>query len=333
MKIKIMLFIVVLMLSLQATTAYGMGVGVSPGNMSFKLAPGTSAEQTMYVINTGNETAKYDVFLNESAYQNWFSFSPSSFDLKAGEIKEVKVTLKVPASAETDVKCKINIPCTVPGRIVGAGVIIPVQVKLSTLEESSSEGVPPGGSSSKGVSSGGNSFKEVSSDSNSSKGVSSGGNSSKGVSSGSSSSEKIENSSNPLAEIEIKENLKQSLEKNIEDKLNFTQNITPIDEKLKYYAQKENFLNLLTELKVKDTLHQFLVRNIYSIFNFMQNITNNITNVCEKLKDYAEHLQVIGTKIIGNAIRSFDGTVKGLDDTIKNLGEKNPSALAKIEKL
>lgn len=133
MRIKIMLFIITIVISLQAATAYGMGVGVSPGNMTFKLAPGTSVEQTIYVINTGNETANYDVFVNESTYQNWFTFSPSSFTLKAGEQKEVKVTLKVPASAETNVKCKIKIPCTVPGKTVGAGIIIPVQIEISTL--------------------------------------------------------------------------------------------------------------------------------------------------------------------------------------------------------
>ena len=227
MKIKILLFIVTLIISLQATTAYGMGVGVSPGNMSFKLAPGTSSEQTMYVINTGNETAKYDVFVNESAYQNWFTFSSSSFDLKAGEIKEVKVTLKVPASAETDFKCKINIPCTVPGRTVGAGVKIPVRVELSTLEESSSKGVFSGSSSSKGVSS----------SSSSSKGVSSGSSSSKGVSYGSNSYEGTENSSNPLTEIKSKETLKQSLKKIIDNILNFIQSILYMGEKLKNYIE------------------------------------------------------------------------------------------------
>jgi hypothetical protein len=131
MRIKILLFYIAFLISLQAATAYGMGVGVSPGNMSFKLAPGTSVQQPLYVINTGNETANYDVFVNESNYQNWFTFSPSSFSLKAGEQKEVKVTLTVPASAETDVKCKIKIPCTVPGKTVGAGIIIPVHIEIS----------------------------------------------------------------------------------------------------------------------------------------------------------------------------------------------------------
>lgn len=260
MRIKIVLFIIALMISLQATIAYGMGIGVSPGNMSFKLAPGTSAEQQIYVINTGNETARYDVFVNESAYLNWFTFSPSSFDLKAGEQKEVKVTLKVPASAETYVKCKIKIPCTVPGRIVGAGVIIPVHIEISTLEESSSEGASSGGSSSERTSSGGSYSEEISS--------------------GGSSPEGTENSSDPLTKIEVKDILQQFLEKNTDARFNFTQ---------------------------------------------------NVTHISEKLEDYAENLQVIGTKSIDNVTRSFDGATKGFGDIIKSLGKKNPSVLAKIE--
>ena len=133
MRIKIMLFFIAVIISLQATTAYGMGVGANPGNMSFKLAPGTSVDQLLYVMNTGNETANYEVFVNESNYQNWFNFSPSSFTLRPGEKEAVKVTLTVPISAETEVKCKIKIPCTVPGKTVGAGIIIPVHIEISIL--------------------------------------------------------------------------------------------------------------------------------------------------------------------------------------------------------
>jgi hypothetical protein len=130
MRMKIVLLIITLMISVQATTASGMGIGVSPGNMSFKLAPETSAEQLLYVINTGNETAKYDVFVDGSTYKNWFTFSPSSFYLIAGEQKEVKVTLNAPASAEANAECKIKIPCTVSGSVVGTGIIIPVHIEI-----------------------------------------------------------------------------------------------------------------------------------------------------------------------------------------------------------
>ncbi|KKG13423.1 hypothetical protein EO98_16795 [Methanosarcina sp. 2.H.T.1A.6] len=149
MRMKLVLFIIALMVSVQAATASDIGVGVSPGNMSYRLAPGASAEQSLYVINTGTETATYNVFVDDNAYESWFTFSASSFELRAGENKEVKVTLKVPASAEEDTDCKIKIPCTVPGGDVGTGVIIPVHIEISTYEGSSS-GASSSGSSSSG---------------------------------------------------------------------------------------------------------------------------------------------------------------------------------------
>jgi hypothetical protein len=217
MRIKIMLFVIAVMISLQAATAYGMGIGVSPGNMSFKLAPGASAEQLIYVINKGNEIGKYDVFVNEGNYQKGFTFSPSSFNLKAGEQKEVKVTLKVPASAEPDVKCKIKIPCTVPGKTVGAGIIVPVHIEISALYAWES----------------------------------------------------------------------------------FTE-----------YASNSG----LNEIK------QFFANCSQIRFNFMQ----NITGLGEKIKSFAENSEAAATGI-------FYNTTKNTNNTIKSPGEKNPSALTKIE--
>ncbi len=254
MRIKFVLFIIAVMISLQATAAYGMGIGVSPGNMSFKLDPGTSAEQPIYVINTGNETANYDVFVNESTYQNWFTFSPSSFTLKAGEQKEVKVMLKVPASAETDIKCKIKIPCTVPGKIIGTGIIIPVHIEISTLEGDSAEVVSSGGSSSGG----------------------------KG------------GSSDPFTKIKVKEILQQFLENNSDARFIFTQNITHIGEKLKDYAEN---------------LEVIEANNLGNSTRLFEGATNNLSNVT----------------------KSLDNSTKDLDDVVKSLREKDPSALAKIE--
>lgn len=147
MRLKILLLIIALMISVQAAAcSSSIGVGVSPGNMSFKLAPATSAEQSLYVINTGKETATYEIFVDDNTYDDWFRFSSTSFDLKEGEYKEVKVTLNVPATAETDVECKIKIPCTVSGEIIGTGVIIPVHIEISTSEVGYSKGDSSGAS-------------------------------------------------------------------------------------------------------------------------------------------------------------------------------------------
>ncbi|MCQ1535799.1 PGF-pre-PGF domain-containing protein [Methanosarcina sp. KYL-1] len=152
MKIKILLLLIVLMISARAVSASDIGVGANPGSLSFKLAPGASAEQSLYVINTGSETATYELYLDDTTYASWFTLSPSSFDLKAKENKMVKVALRVPPSAEGDADCKIKILCSVSGGIVGAGARIPVHIDVSASGESPS-GL--GGSSSGGSSSGG----------------------------------------------------------------------------------------------------------------------------------------------------------------------------------
>ncbi|MDI9394259.1 MAG: hypothetical protein QM426_02075 [Euryarchaeota archaeon] len=141
MRLKIVLLVIALMISVQAAScSSSIGIGVNPGNMSFKLSPDTSEEQSLYVINTGKETARYEVFVDDSTYEDWFRFSSSSFDLKAGEYKEVKVALNVPATAETDVECKIKIPCTASGENIGTGVIIPVHIEISTSDQGYSKG-------------------------------------------------------------------------------------------------------------------------------------------------------------------------------------------------
>jgi hypothetical protein len=153
MRLKTVLLIIALMISVQAAAgSSSIGVGANPGNMSFKLAPAASAEQSLYVINTGSETATYGIFVDDNNYADWFTFSSTSFDLKAGEVKEVKVTLNVPETAEADVDCKIKISCNMSGKAVGTGVILPVHIEISTSEtnysEESSSGDSSGGSKS-----------------------------------------------------------------------------------------------------------------------------------------------------------------------------------------
>lgn len=163
MRLIIVLLIVALIISVQAAAGSSSigGVGASPGNLSFRLAPETSAEQSLYVINTGNEAATYGIFVEEGACEDWFTFSSTSFDLKAGEYREVKVKLNVPATEETDVECNIKIPCTVSGKIVGAGIIIPVHIEISASEVNYSEVGSSGTSSSGGSKSFSGSFNSA----------------------------------------------------------------------------------------------------------------------------------------------------------------------------
>ena len=151
MRLKILLLIAIV-ISVQAVAgSSSIDVRTNPVNMSFKLAPATSAEQSLYVMNTGSEIATYRIFVDDNNYVDWFTFSSTSFDLKAGDSKEVKVTLNVPETEETNVECEIKIPYTVSEKSTGTEVIIPVHIEISTSEmsyseKSSSDGSFSGGS-------------------------------------------------------------------------------------------------------------------------------------------------------------------------------------------
>lgn len=152
MRMKNLLLIIAFIILTQAASgSSGIGVGVNPDKMNFKLAPGMSEEQSLYVINTGSETATYGIFLDDSIYEDWFTFSSSSFDLKAGENKKVKIKLSVPESVEDNVECKLKVPCTVSGSAIGTGIIIPVHIDISAPEEDSLKAVSLRDSSSGGM--------------------------------------------------------------------------------------------------------------------------------------------------------------------------------------
>ena len=148
MRLKILLLIAIV-ISVQAVAgSSSIDVRTNPVNMSFKLAPATSAEQSLYVMNTGSEIETYRIFVDDNNYADWFTFSSTSFDLKAGDTKEVKVTLNVPETAETNIECKIKIPYTVSEKSTGTEVIVPVNIDISTSEMSYSEKNSSDGSSS-----------------------------------------------------------------------------------------------------------------------------------------------------------------------------------------
>ena len=143
---KIAIFMTILLISVQAASAAEVGVGVSPGNLSSELKPGTQEEQSIYLTNIGSETTGYEILVEGSAYENWASAYPSSLTLKAGENKEVKVTLSVPSSAKTDVDFKLLVLPT-SGTEVMTGVRVPVHIDVPGSGTSGSSGSSSGSSS------------------------------------------------------------------------------------------------------------------------------------------------------------------------------------------
>jgi len=86
----------------------GVGVGTGKIQVEDKLGPGMIYElPSLTVLNTGDEESDYEVAVSYHEKQeelrpaeNWFSFSPKEFHLKAGEAQEVKIKLNLPVKME-----------------------------------------------------------------------------------------------------------------------------------------------------------------------------------------------------------------------------------------
>jgi hypothetical protein len=65
---KILLCITIYIIFSQTVSA--IGVGVTPGNLTFSVQAGSSDTESLYVINTGTEVSNYRVYADEY-YADW----------------------------------------------------------------------------------------------------------------------------------------------------------------------------------------------------------------------------------------------------------------------
>lgn len=297
MGLKILLLIA-LMVSVQAAAgSSSMDVKINPENMSFNLSPATSAEQSLYVTNTGNETVTYRISVDDNTYASWFMFSSTSFDLKAGDTEEVKVKLNAPATAKTDIECKIKVSCTTLGKSTGTEGIIPVYIEISNSEISYSE--------------------ESSSDSSSSEG--------RGSSPESSNSAKVKEISQQLAAnasnlvvdsrndiMYAGENLKGSAEKWEESADRGIDNWK--DTANKSVGNLENKANKRID-NLEDTANK-KIDNLESTANKrIYNLENTANNRIDNWKDTAN-------KSVDNAAVSLDKVTRKFEDTSRKIEDK-----------
>jgi len=105
------------------------GVGIAPRELEFNAYPGSSANETLYVINTGDSEAKYRVY-SEEKYENWFDIAPNEFTLTPSEVKEVQITVSPPLLSVGDHAAYIYVAATNPSPQLGMGAGIKVPVYL-----------------------------------------------------------------------------------------------------------------------------------------------------------------------------------------------------------
>jgi P pilus assembly chaperone PapD len=86
------IIICVIIYTIFSQTVAAIAVGVTPASLDFDVQVGSSDTISLLVINTGTEITNYKVYADEE-YADWFDISPDTFNLNAGEQKEVKLKL------------------------------------------------------------------------------------------------------------------------------------------------------------------------------------------------------------------------------------------------
>ena len=109
------------------------GVGIAPRELEFNVYPGSSANETLYVINTGDSEAEYRVYAEEK-YKNWFDITPNEFTLTPSEVKEVQITVSPPLLSVGDHVAYIYVAATNPSPQLGmgAGIKVPVHLHITS---------------------------------------------------------------------------------------------------------------------------------------------------------------------------------------------------------
>jgi hypothetical protein len=106
--ILLFLLLGLIIIPFQSFARLGVGVGTGKIVVDEDLKPGVVYElPPLNVLNTGDEKSQYSVTVTYHEGQsekmpdeNWFIFSPSSFELDPGEVQEVKINLNLPVRAE-----------------------------------------------------------------------------------------------------------------------------------------------------------------------------------------------------------------------------------------
>ena len=140
MKLKIARFAAVLLtagvlLLAVSTTVPAASVGVTPGQMAFSVRAGGTDEQTLYVINQGNTTSEFNVYI-EGENGDWFIITPDTFTLGAQQTKDVEIKIAPPLTAglkDYDVKICIISMSPDSDLHIGAGIKVLAHVQVTGL--------------------------------------------------------------------------------------------------------------------------------------------------------------------------------------------------------
>jgi hypothetical protein len=111
-----------------------IGVGVTPKELNFDVRSGGSATEILYVVNTGENEAKYKVYVDKE-YEAWFDINPEGFSLPPQAHKEVQITVSPSLFSFGDTSTYVYVLAVNPSPQLGAGtgIQVPAHIHMSNL--------------------------------------------------------------------------------------------------------------------------------------------------------------------------------------------------------
>ena len=125
--------IAILVIATHVQTVSALGVGASPGRISYGvLETGDGSEKSLYIINTGDEVER--IIVKAEAFGNITELSASEFALNPKESRLINVTMDIPSDFGVgDHSGSILVtgfPSASTGLGIGASVRIPVEFSV-----------------------------------------------------------------------------------------------------------------------------------------------------------------------------------------------------------
>lgn len=126
------LLLPLLSLIVLSTPVFALGIGVTPGKLNFDVSPGSTASQTLNIVNQSDSAAQFRIYTGED-FQEWFNIQPAEFVLEAHKTKDIQIIVTPPLMAKQNLhSTTIYIISTPPESKLqlGAGIKVATHVQV-----------------------------------------------------------------------------------------------------------------------------------------------------------------------------------------------------------
>ena len=118
-----------------SSPVFALGIGVTPGKLNFDVSPGSTASQTLNIVNQSDSAAQFRIYTGED-FAEWFNIQPAEFMLDAGKTKDIEVVVSPPLMARQNLHNTTIYIISTPTESklqLGAGIKVAAKVQIMPL--------------------------------------------------------------------------------------------------------------------------------------------------------------------------------------------------------